>query len=91
MAGNNSISATRPQITGSAFLAPDIDDAPPGPTGPHVIHQGVDAERSPHNKQVVVRQSHTTTNILFIIIMRTELICCTGCCPIIYRQSHVAG
>ena len=36
--------------------------------GTHVIHRGVDAERSPHHKQVVVRQSHITTNIPIIMI-----------------------
>ena len=58
-------------------LSPDIDDAPPGPLtpGPHVIHNGVDAERSPHHKQVVDRQSHSATNISIIIIMQMQLGC----------------
>ena len=49
-------------------FSPDVDDAPPGTLtrGHHVIHHGIDAERSPRNKQVVVRQSHTTTNIPII-------------------------
>ena len=49
---------------------PDVDDAPPVPPnpGPHIIRHGVDAERSPHHKQVVDRQSHTTTNISSIMI-----------------------
>ena len=43
-------------------LSPDVDDKPPGPPnpGPHVIHHGVDPERSPHHKQVVDRQSRTS-------------------------------
>ena len=36
---------------------------------PHAIQQGVDAESSPHHKQILDRQSHTTTNITIIIIM----------------------
>ena len=56
----------------SLHLSLDVDDAPPGPPNPginpHVIHHGVDAERSPHHKQVVDRQSHTTTNIPIIML-----------------------
>ena len=49
----------------------DVDDAPPGPLT-HVIHHGVDAERSPHHKQIVDRQSHTTTNIPVIIMIKMQ-------------------
>ena len=36
--------------------------------GPHVIYHGVVAERSPQHKQVVDRQSHTTTKSIIIMI-----------------------
>ena len=45
-----------------------------GPTrGPHVVHHGVDAEKSPHYKQVVDRQSHTTTNISIFVMIQMQL------------------
>ena len=34
------------------------------------MQQGVDAESSPHHKQIVDRQSHTTTNITIIIMIQ---------------------
>ena len=48
-------------------LSTDVGDASPAPPtrGLHVIHRGVGAERSPHHKQVVDRQSHYYYYIYF--------------------------
>ena len=44
----------------SAFFSIDVDDAPSGPPKPGTAYHrhGLDAERSPHHKQVVHRQSY---------------------------------
>ena len=40
--------------------------------GPHVNHHGVVVERSPHQKQVVDRQPHASTNIPIVIMIQMQ-------------------
>ena len=78
MAGLNSITPTRPHYTkSSAFLTPfpltlTMPHLVSLTRGPPVIHHGVNAEKSPNYKQVVDRQSHTTTNVPIIIMIQMQ-------------------